>query len=111
MLACKWLFLCVCRHSANAVTEMECKRNRGCALAEILGLHVVDFLASRNAGLSFKHGEFRKHSSLTKAQQEYVREAVEEYFARFFDAVDCLGGNPLPEPLECHSLKHSGDSV
>ncbi len=78
-------------------------------LAEVLGIHVVDFLASRKAGLSFKHGNFRKHSTLTKAQQEYVREAVEEYFARFFDAVDCLGGNPLPKPMECNNLIHSGD--
>ncbi len=78
-------------------------------LAEALDIHVVDFLASRNAGLSFEHGEFRKHSSLTKAQQDYVKEAVEEYFARFFDAVNCLGGNPLPEPPECHNLIHSGD--
>ena len=78
-------------------------------LAEILGIHVVDFLTSRNPRLYFEHGEFRKHSALTKAQQEYVKESVEEYFSRFFDAVDCLGGNPLPKPPKCHNLRHSGD--
>lgn len=78
-------------------------------LASALGVHAVDFLASRNNNLVFRHCEFRKHSLLTKTQQEYIRESVEEYFARFFDAVDCLGGNPLPEPPQCHTLKRTGD--
>lgn len=78
-------------------------------LAEVLGVYVVDFLASRNTNLSFKHCEFRKHSTLTKAQQEYVRESVEEYFSRFFDAVECIGGNPLPEPPKCYTLIRTED--
>ena len=78
-------------------------------LATALGVHVVDFLTSRNDNIVFKHCEFRKHSSLTKTQQEYVQESVEEYFGRFFDAVDCLGGNPLPEPPQCHTLTKTGD--
>lgn len=78
-------------------------------LAEALGIYVADFLTSRNAGLTFKHCEFRKKSSMSKTEQEYVRESVEEYFGRFFDAVDCLGGNPLPEPLKCHALLRTED--
>lgn len=78
-------------------------------LAEALDIHVVDFLTSRNTSLEFHHGEFRKTSTLTKGQQDFVREAVEEYFSRFFDAVECLGGNPLPDPIECHSLTISGN--
>lgn len=78
-------------------------------LADALGVHVVDFLESRNKNLNFKHGEFRKKSTLSKSQQEYVKEAVEEYFSRFFDAVECLGGNPLPDPPECHVMKKTGD--
>ena len=35
--------------------------------------------------------------------------AVEEYFGRFFDAVDYLGGEPLPSPPDIHCLKSSGD--
>lgn len=73
-------------------------------LADALDVHVVDFLASRNTTLSFDHKEFRKHASLTLGQQEYAQEAVEEYFGRFFDAVDCLGDNPLPEPPKCYTL-------
>jgi transcriptional regulator with XRE-family HTH domain len=73
-------------------------------LAEALGIYAVDFLASRNTNLSFKHCECTKHSLLSKAQQEYIREAVEEYFSRFFDAIECLGGNPLPNPAKCHAL-------
>lgn len=79
-------------------------------LADALGIFVVDFLASRNNELSFKHCEFRKHSSLSKTQQEYVKESVEEYFSRFFDAVKCLCGDPLPEPPKCYTLVRKGDS-
>lgn len=67
-------------------------------LAETLGVFVADFLVERNASLSFVHGEFRKQASLSESKQEFIRESVEEYFSRFFDAVECLGGNPLPDP-------------
>ncbi len=77
-------------------------------LAEALGVKVVDFLTSRNSHLDFKHCEFRKQSALTKTQQELIRESVEEYFSRFFDAVDCLCGNPLPTPPKCYTLELSG---
>lgn len=78
-------------------------------LAKALDVFVVDFLASRNTNLSYVHCEFRKHSSLTKAQEEYITESVEEYFTRFFDAVDCLVGNPLPSAPKCHVLNSTGD--
>ena len=78
-------------------------------LAKALDVYVVDFLASRNANLTFDHREFRKHSKLTKSQQEMVQESVEEYFTRFFDAVECIGGNPLPKPPACSAIKQSGD--
>lgn len=78
-------------------------------LAGTLGIHVVDFLESRNAALTFRHNEFRKNSRLTKNQQEYVKESVEEYFSRFFSAVDFAGGRPLPVPLAVHSVSFSGD--
>lgn len=77
-------------------------------MADVLGVKVVDFLASRNSRLEFKHCEFRKHSILTKSHQELIRESVEEYFGRFFDAVDCLCGDPLPTPPKCYTLKLSG---
>lgn len=78
-------------------------------LADALDVYVADFLASRKTNLIFVHKEFRKHSSLSKTQQEYIHASVEEYFNRFFDAVDCLGGDPLPTPPVCHTLKRSGD--
>ena len=78
-------------------------------LAEALGIHVIDFLESRNSNLSFDHKEFRKHSTLSKSQQEYIQESVEEYFSRFFDAIECLGGNPLPKPPCTHQLIRTGD--
>ncbi|MDO4939986.1 MAG: XRE family transcriptional regulator [Lachnospiraceae bacterium] len=78
-------------------------------LASVLGVHVVDFIASRNSGLEFEHKEFRKTTQLTKAQQEYIRESVEEYCSRFFDAVDFLGGNQLPIPPKVDCLKISNN--
>ena len=78
-------------------------------LAKALDVGVADFIRSRNDNLVFAHGEFRKNSALTKSQQEFVREAVEEYFGRFFDAVDYLGGEPLPLPPDIHCLKSTGN--
>ena len=78
-------------------------------MAKALDVGVADFIRSRNDNLVFDHGEFRKNSALTKSQQEYVKEAVEEYFGRFFDAVDYLGGEPLPSPPDIHCLEPSGD--
>ena len=78
-------------------------------LAEALGVFVADFLTERNTSLSFVHGEFRKQASLPESKQEYIRESVEEYFSRFFDAVECLGGNPLPEPPKTESIKWDAD--
>ena len=79
-------------------------------LAEVLDIRVIDFIALRNANLSYKHCEFRKNSSLTKTEQEFVKESVEEYFSRFFNAVECLGGNPLPEPIKCYALSRTKDA-
>ncbi len=78
-------------------------------LANALEVRVSDFLAVRNANLVFMHGEFRKNSSLSKGQQEYVREAVEEYFGRFYSAIEILGGEVLTEAPICHSIPLSGD--
>ncbi len=78
-------------------------------MAKALDVGVADFIRSRNDNLAFVHGEFRKSSQLSKSQQEYVKEAVEEYFGRFFDAVDYLGGEPLPSPPSIHCLESSGN--
>ena len=78
-------------------------------LADVLGVFVADFLAERNASLFFEHGEFRKQASLPESKQEYIRESVEEYFSRFFDAVECLGGNPLPDPFRTKNLEWNAD--
>lgn len=78
-------------------------------LAETLDVKVVDFLASRNEHLEFYHGEFRKNSRMAKSKQSYIREAVEEYFSRFFDAVEILGGEVLPETPPVHSIPLEDD--
>ena len=96
--------------SAMAITQYEGGKRKPSmetlnALATALGVRVSDFLAVRNESLAFQHGEFRKNASLTIAQQEYVRESVEEYFGRFMTVVEFLGGDVLPEAPTCHVLK------
>lgn len=78
-------------------------------LSEALEVRVSDFLTMRNENLEFRHGEFRRNSTLTQSQQEFVRESVEEYFGRFMTAVDILGGNVLPCAPACHLLALSAD--
>lgn len=79
-------------------------------LAEVLGVRVADFLAVRNENLAFSHGDFRKNSTLTVSQQEYVRECVEEYFNRFMTIVEILGGEVLPEAPETNRLPLAEDN-
>lgn len=74
------------------------------ALAKALDVRVSDFLVIRNEHIAFTHGEFRKNSSLSITQQEYVRESVEDYFNRFMTVVEILGGDVLPDPPACHVL-------
>lgn len=65
-------------------------------MAKALGVRVSDFLAVRNDKLVFCHGEFRKNSTLSVAQQELVKESVEEYLNRLMTIVEILGGDVLP---------------
>ena len=79
-------------------------------LAKALGVRTTDFLAVRNTNLAFAHGEFRKNAKMSQEQQEYVREAVEEYFSRSYEAVELLGGEVLPEAPVLHQLDLTGDA-
>ena len=78
-------------------------------LASVLGVRVSDFLLARDENISFRHGEFRKNSSLSNAQQEFIRESVEEYFSRFMSVLEILGGEILPVPPACNALQLSQD--
>ncbi|MDY6315719.1 MAG: XRE family transcriptional regulator [Oribacterium sp.] len=74
------------------------------ALADVLGIRKTDFLRRWNENLVFTHEEFRKNSRLTKSQQEYIRASVEEYFNRFYDVLEILGGEVLPDAPEMDSI-------
>lgn len=87
--------------SGNRIPEMDIMKK----IAEVLGVRIADFLVVRNANIQFCHNEFRKGSSLSKEKQELVRESVEEYFSRFMDSVEILGGEVLPNVPQCHTLK------
>ncbi len=80
------------------------------ALAKALHVRVTDFLANRDSNLVFCHEEFRKNSKLTGKQQEYVRVEVEEYFSRFYETVNILGGEVLPMAPDRHMLQLSNDA-
>ncbi len=74
-------------------------------LADALGVRMMDFMIIRNDSLQFAHGEFRKQASLTKNKQELIYESIEEYFNRFFLAVNLLGSTTvLPQAPIIHSL-------
>ena len=77
------------------------------ALAKVLHVRVTDFLANRDMSLEFCHGEFRKNSKMSAKRQEFVKEEVEEYFGRFYQTVNILGGEVLPEHPVLHALELS----
>lgn len=74
------------------------------ALAEALDVRISAFLTIRNENIVFEHGAFRKNMALSKAQQEFVKESVEEYFDRFMTVVEILGGEVIPAAPACHTL-------
>lgn len=79
-------------------------------LARILNVKVTDFLRDRSKNLTFSHEEFRKGSKLSGRQQDSIREMVEEYLNRFFQAVEILGGEVLAEAPACHQLELLDDA-
>lgn len=78
-------------------------------LASALNIKVTDFLKERNDNLIFVHGKILNNSEITKNEQEYIRESIEEYLNRFFTVVEILGGEILPDVPEYHKLELTGD--
>ncbi len=78
-------------------------------IAEALGVRLADLLKRRNSELVFVHGDFRKVASMGMGDQELVRGAVEEYFGRFYDVIEVLGGDVLPEAPACGVVPMTGD--
>ncbi|MCC8151346.1 MAG: XRE family transcriptional regulator [Lachnospiraceae bacterium] len=75
------------------------------SLAKALDVRVSDFLVNRDENLVFTHGEFRKNSKLPEKQQEYIKASVEEYLNRFYQTVDILGGEVLPDAPDSHRVE------
>lgn len=92
--------------SGNRKPEMDILKR----IAEVLGVRIADFLVVRNENIKFSHNEFRRGAKLSKEKQELIEESVEEYFGRFMDSIEILGGNILPTAPKCHTLKLSGDA-
>lgn len=79
-------------------------------LASELGVRLADFLAVRSGNHQYAHCEFRKNSVLSKNDQEFICESVEEYFDRFFNVVDALGGEVLPAYPETRCIRVDHDA-
>ena len=79
-------------------------------LAEVLNARVSDFLHPRKAEMVFDHREFRKNSTLTKAQEDLVRESVEDYASRFMTITEIIGGEVLPAPPPVGQLSLDDDA-
>ena len=78
-------------------------------LANALDINISDFLRSWNDELKFTHLEFRKSDGLSKKDQDLIKISIEEYFGRFFQVMDFLGGEILPESPELHNIPFSYD--
>ena len=65
------------------------------ALAKALSISPA-LLLENGPSLSFSHGAFRKNSSLSKTNQEYIRSFVEDYFGRFYATLSFFSSNVLP---------------
>lgn len=74
-------------------------------LAAALHVKTTDFLIVRNENLEFQHAEFRKQSKFSLKKQSLIKSIVEEYCSRFFDIVEFLGGDVLPNPPKIHTLQ------
>lgn len=91
--------------SGKRTPEMEILKK----IAAVLEVRISDFLINQNENIQFSHHEFRKGSSLTKEKQEFIFLTIEDYFNRFMDSVEILGGNVLPDSPSCYTLKISND--
>lgn len=74
-------------------------------LADVLNVRVSDFLQPRKTELVFDHREFRKNSSLTKTQENLIRESLEEYLSRFMTIAEIIGGEVIPSPPALGKLR------
>lgn len=79
-------------------------------LAGELGVKLADFLAVRSGNHQYGHCEFRKNRALSKTDEEFICESVEEYFDRFFNVVDALGGEVLPACPEIRCVQVGSDA-
>lgn len=104
--------------SAMAITHYESEERKPDIdilrkLASEFGVRLADFLAVRSGNHQYAHCEFRKNSVLSKNDQEFICESVEEYFDRFFNVVDALGGEVLPTypATRCVRIGHDAEDA
>ena len=79
-------------------------------IADCLGVKISDFVVRDSSEIVFEHGEFRKLSRMSASKQRAVKLEVEDYFSRFFDVVNILGGPViLPKAPSVHALNLEDD--
>ena len=78
-------------------------------LAAALKTNLASLMAAHNGQHQYAHREFRKLSKFSKANQDYIRASVEDYFDRFLTVSDILGEGALHDVPPVHSLHPTMD--
>ena len=85
-------------------------------ISKALDISLAKLLAQSNEALVIKHGAFRKHSTVTKAQQEVILGKADRYLGRLFEVVSFLGDPALPsmpsfEPIKVSDVEKAGQHL
>ena len=85
-------------------------------ISKALDISLAKLLAQDSEGLIIRHGAFRKHSSVTKSQQEVILGKVDRYLGRLFEAASFVGEFALPpmpdiDPAEVPDAEEAGQHL
>ena len=78
------------------------------SLASAFGITLPQFLSLIQSNVKYRHGSFRKQTSLSKSAQSYLHMLSEDSLNKFFLLEELLGSDVLREPPALHSLIVSG---
>lgn len=77
-------------------------------LSSTLGISLGMLLENTETDLKIEYGSFRKHSVITKAQQQIIFAKIERYLVKLYSVVSCIGNFSLP-PVPSYTQKSFDD--
>lgn len=85
-------------------------------ISKALDVSLAKLLAQNGETLVIKHGAFRKHSTVTKAQQEVILGKADRYLGRLFEVVSFVGDPALPsmpdfKPINVSDVEAAGQHL